>query len=86
MVSQRKQTSKCIVGLSVQNGLWLEASNKTLLVSQEKYRSKHRQISRHTLMRCMNTDRQPNCQDVEGTDKTYKADEAGWRTTYQAHV
>ena len=34
----------------------------------------------------MNTDRQPNCQDVEGTDNPYKADEAGWRKTYQAHV
>ena len=34
----------------------------------------------------MNTDRQPNSQDVEGTDNPYKADEAGWRKTYQAHV
>lgn len=34
----------------------------------------------------MNTDRQPNCQEVEGTDNTYKVDEAGWRKPYQAHV
>lgn len=34
-----------------------------------------------------NTDRQPHCQDVEGTDNTFKVDEMGLRgKNDQAHV
>jgi hypothetical protein len=81
----RGKEPKCILILALHSGPWTGAFKELLLLSRANFLA-DADADEGLHNKVANTDRQPHCQGMKGTDNTFKVDEVGWRKEMINHT